>query len=106
MYALIAPQQIQKTSNKNIPIKIIPQLPTRYIPNISAATGTIVCLKYGQMTQTYELIDKYPKSFIAQQLSVNSPLGKSIVGKHVGDYIIVKTNYANFLFTILSITKI
>jgi transcription elongation GreA/GreB family factor len=65
-----------------------------------AAIGDTIYLRYGTEIQRYHLVHKSDGRSKRQFLSADSPLGKAVIGRHVGEYILVKTKYGQFRFAI------
>jgi transcription elongation GreA/GreB family factor len=65
-----------------------------------AGIGDVVYLRYGTEVQFYELLADNSTSHAKQGLPVGSPLARAIIGKAVGDTVLVETNYGHFQFVI------
>lgn len=62
------------------------------IPNTSkAAFGKTITLISDDKKLTFLLVSQHESDISANKLSMESPIGKAILGKSVGDKVIVKT---------------
>lgn len=65
--------------------------------------GSRVILDDGTKRLTFTLVNSYESNPLQQKLSVNSPIGKAIIGKRVGDVITVTSPSGNITYTIIQI---
>lgn len=77
------------------------------ISNKQAGIGTTVKLYDEKFAEevTYSIVSSLESNVLENKISDQSPLGRAIVGKKVGDKVIAKTPSGDMAFTILSIHR-
>lgn len=70
-------------------------LANAYVPQVSkgsvAGFGKTITLSNGQKTLTFMLVSQYESDPKENKLSLESPIGKAVIGKKVGDQVEVTT---------------
>lgn len=79
-----------------------------YIATKSEQTNTVgfgntITLKQGETSQTYTIVSKHESNPERQTLSTESPIGKAVLGKKLGDIITVITPSGEKVFTLTQI---
>lgn len=65
--------------------------------------GSTVTLQHGSRKVVYMLVSMYESNLTEHKLSMDSPLGQAMLGRNIGDEVIVKTPTAEVTYTILEI---
>ncbi|MBN2101201.1 GreA/GreB family elongation factor [Candidatus Dojkabacteria bacterium] len=66
-------------------------------------TGCVVRIRIGQMNYIFQLVDSMETNPVKGKISINSPLGKTMLGKNVNDEALLRTPTGNIGFKILEI---
>lgn len=70
------------------------------------AIGTKVTIRDGIHVKTFFIVGSLETDPVIQKISVRSPLGKALVGRHEGDVVRVRTPAITKSITILEITSV
>lgn len=82
-----------------------------FVPNVSNAKQSSVVVSFGKTItidnkgkeMTFMLVSQYESNLLEKKLSMESPIGKAIIGKKVGDKTSVETPRGEVTYTILKI---
>lgn len=70
----------------------------------SVKIGTTVQLKDGGQSLTYTIVGSVEADPLAKKISDESPIGRAVLGKKVGDKVDIKTPNGNHTYSITSIS--
>ena len=73
---------------------------TSNIPNNEVALGTMVTLQVNGDTHEYEIVGEWEADPIKKKISPKSPLGSQLVGKQIGESVIVEAPAGNITYEI------
>lgn len=68
-----------------------------------ASFGHIISLKNQKTSLSFQLVSEYESNPALQKISTKSPIGKAVLGKKVGDTILVTHPNGNTEYTLISI---
>lgn len=74
-----------------------------YTPKNFVDFGSFITLANGKEQLSFTLVGKYESDPVNKKLSTYSPIGKAVLGKRVGDKIIVNTPTEEITYTIIDI---
>lgn len=65
--------------------------------------GHLVTLRHGEQEYQYTLVNQYEANPKEQKISVNSPIGKALIGRKIGDIVEVLVPSGNTRFTVVGV---
>lgn len=73
---------------------------TSKIPDDQVALGTIVTLQVNGETHEYEIVGEWEADPMKKKISPKSPLGQQLVGKNIGEKVVVEAPAGNITYEI------
>lgn len=71
----------------------------------TAGLDSTVVVKTGSIEQTFRLVGQYEADPSVGKISIYSPIGKALLGKSIGEKVIVETPAKQLTFVIKSVTR-